>query len=851
LQVVQQQTALPWEEEDWRGLSHTEQRERLEALLRADRERGFELTQAPLMRMTLLRLGESEWQFVWSFHHILLDGWCTSLLLQEVFNFYEGYRQGQVVELPRTRSYRDYIGWLQQQDLTAAESYWRKRLTGFSAPTQLGIETVDFSEETRGYGQQTLELSKEATRPLEALAREQQVTLNTVVQGAWAVLMSRYSGERDVVYGVTVSGRPAELAGVEQMVGLFINTLPLRVKVESGAELGPWLQRLQAEQAEMRQYEYSPLVEVQGWSEVERGVGLFETLLAFENYPVTAVTGEQNVSDSSVKYEQQWAMERTNYPLTLLVGPGERLMLRAPYDKQRYSAETIERVLDHLEQLLVSMTSGGQQRVGELRMLSAAEAQQMAEWNETEREYPQEVCIHELFAEQARRTPEAIAVIAEDEQVTYGELDQRANQVANQLQSLGVGPEVVVGICVERSVATVVGLLGILKAGGAYLPLDAEYPRERLEYMIADAGATVLLTQSELRERLPLQVSAEVLYLDSEVLSEISVVEPYSSVSSGNLAYLLYTSGSTGRPKAVAVEHQSAVALLSWAETVFDEEALDGVLFSTSINFDLSVFELFVPLSRGGKVILAANALQLGELARREEVRLINTVPSAMRELVRSGSVPESVRVVNLAGEALSRSLVDEIYGLEQVQEVNNLYGPTEDTTYSTWERVGRDEDGAVRIGKPIANTRAFVLDAEQQVVPVGVRGELYLGGDGLARGYWGRAELTAERFVPDGVSGRSGERLYRTGDEVRYGADGRLEYLWRQPFLPPGWCQPPSHRPDPLLCWSSLQCLSTFHSLSTRLRAVHQPNLQCRRSTRGERLNHRVCTPAQAAMVF
>jgi amino acid adenylation domain-containing protein/non-ribosomal peptide synthase protein (TIGR01720 family) len=781
LQVVNERVSLPWVEEDWRGLSAADLQQRKDAFLIADRACGFELSKSPLMRMTLLRLGESDWQLVWSFHHILLDGWCASLLLQEVSRFYEAYQQGEVVELPRSRPYRDYIGWLQQQDLKAAESYWKERLAGFTKPTMLGVELARGEQREAGYGQSERYLTASSTRALEALAREQQVTLNTVIQGAWAVLMSRYSGERDVVYGVTVSGRPAELAGVDQMIGLFINTLPMRVQIESDAEVGSWLQRLQAEQAEMRQYEYSPLVEVQGWSEVERGVGLFETLLAYENYPIKQAASEQNGPEQEVKYDQLSSMERTNYSLTMLVGPGERLMLRAPYDKQRYSAETIERVLVHFEQVLVSMTAGGQQRVRELRMLSAAEERQIvAEWNDTEREYPQEVCIHELFAEQARRTPEAIAVVAEDEQVSYRELDQRANQVANQLQTLGAGPEVVVGICVERSVAMVVGLLGTLKAGGAYLPLDAEYPRERLEYMIEDAGVSVLLTQRELRERLPQQVSAQVVYLDSEELWASSVEEPQSSVNSGNLAYLLYTSGSTGRPKAVAVEHRSAVALLSWAQTVFDEEALDGVLASTSINFDLSVFELFVPLSRGGKVIVAANALQLGELAGREEVRLINTVPSAMRELVRSGQVPESVRVVNLAGEALSRSLVEEIYGLEQVQEVNNLYGPTEDTTYSTWERVGRDEDGAVRIGKPIANTRAYVLDAEQQVVPVGVRGELYLGGAGLGRGYWGRAELTAERFVPDGVSGRSGERLYRTGDEVRYGSDGRLEYVGR-----------------------------------------------------------------------
>src|SRR5215217_5135113 len=340
LQFVYRQTTLPWEVQDWRELSTADQQQQLDAFLLADRARGFDLSKPPLMRFALLRLGDDLWHFVWTFHHILLDGWCLSLLLREVFGFYEAYTRGQQLQLPRPRPYRDYIRWLQRQDLGAAETYWRKRLKGLAAPT-----TLDFGEQRQpqdrasSYGEQSRDISEQTSRAVESLARQQQVTVNTVIQGAWAVLMSRYSGDRDVLYGVTVSGRPAELRGVEQMVGLFINALPMRVEVESEAEVGSWLQRLQAEQAEMRQYEYSSLVAVQGWSEVERGVGLFETLLAFENYPVTKVIGEQSGSEAAVKYEQEWAMERTNYPLTLLVGPGERLILRALYAEQYYDAE--------------------------------------------------------------------------------------------------------------------------------------------------------------------------------------------------------------------------------------------------------------------------------------------------------------------------------------------------------------------------------------------------------------------------------------------------------------------------------------------------------------------------------
>jgi amino acid adenylation domain-containing protein len=388
-----------------------------------------------------------------------------------------------------------------------------------------------------------------------------------------------------------------------------------------------------------------------------------------------------------------------------------------------------------------------------------------------------------LFEAQVERTPAAVAVVYEEEKLTYAELNRRANQLAWYLKGEGVGPEVRVGICVERSLEMIVGLLGILKAGGAYVPLDPEYPAERLDYMLEDAQVAVLLTQERAGQKAGLSYAGRVICWEQEgaAIGQQSGENLVSGVGRENLAYLIYTSGSTGRPKAVGIRHGSVAVLLNWAQEVFSEEETAGVLASTSMCFDLSVFEIFVPLSRGGRVLIVDNALKLGGMVDRETVTLVNTVPSAMVELVRMKAVPASVRVVNLAGEALSRTLVKQVYEQRTIERVFNLYGPSEDTTYSTFEFLDREEQAeAVSIGKPISNSKVYVLDESYEAVPVGVAGELYIGGEGLARGYVNRPEMTAEKFVPNPFSSVGGERLYRTGDRVKWCGGGNLEFLGR-----------------------------------------------------------------------
>jgi len=436
--------------------------------------------------------------------------------------------------------------------------------------------------------------------------------------------------------------------------------------------------------------------------------------------------------------------------------------------------------MGHFRTLLEGIVANPDSLISQLPLLTESERHQLVvEWNDTQTDYPQDQCIHQLIEAQVDRRPDAVAVVFEDEQLTYRELDRRANQLAHHLVALGVKPEVLVGICMERGLEMLVGLLGILKAGGAYVPLDPEYPKERIAFMLEDAQVPVLLTQQRLLGKLP-ELESQVICLDSgwnEVAQERED-RPEVGVGPENLAYVLYTSGSTGRPKGVAIEHHSSVGLLGWARGVYTPEDLSGVLASTSICFDLSVFELFVPLSWGGKVILAKNALNLRTLPAQEDVTLVNTVPSAMAELLREGPLPHSVRTVNLAGEPLSTQLVQQIYQQGTVQRVFDLYGPSEDTTYSTFAL--RSSSGPATIGRPIANKQGYILDPNLQPVPVGVSGELHIGGNGLARGYLNRPELTAEKFIVNPLREESNGRLYKTGDLARYLPDGNIQFLGR-----------------------------------------------------------------------
>jgi amino acid adenylation domain-containing protein len=817
VQVVAKHVALPMTYQDWRALRPDEQALRLEALIEIAQSRGFTLSEAPLLRLALLRVADDTFRFVWTYHHALLDGWSGPLLLQEVFAFYEAFRQGQTLELPPRRPYRDYIAWLRRQNLATAEAFWRRTLAGLTAPTLIGVARVgagiDLTSPGPGQevntGDQEIHLSRSTTQALRTFARGHQLTMNTLVQGAWALLLSRYSGEDDVLFGATVSGRPVDLPGAEEMIGLFINTLPVRVATPPDAQLIPWLQALQAQQAELRQYEYTPLAQIQGWSEAPRGTPLFETILVFENYPIGETLREQA---DSLEISDVSSLEQTNYPITLVCSPGDQLSLKIAYDQRRFDADTVNRLLGSLTTLLEGMAADPDSRLAELPVLTATEQRRLLiEWNDTTTDLPADVCVHQLFEAQVERSPNAIALTFGDQQLTYAELNTCANQLAHYLRRRGVGPEALVGICVERSPEMIVGLLGVLKAGGAYIPLDPSYPAERLRFMLEDAQPVVLLTIYDLQFTIydgkdnDHNTHETIVNLKSKIVNIEAdwaqiAREPGDNLecnaTADNLAYVIYTSGSTGRPKGVTLQHRGLCnfALAQSRDMGVGPDA--RVLQFASFSFDAAVAETFTTLLRGGTLCLADQATlqspaDLVRLLREQAITTV-TLPPSLLAVLPENDLPALTTVIS-AGESCP---VEIAARWSRGRRFFNAYGPTETTVGPCWHEVTHiaEDETVVPIGRPTANTQIYLLDHLMRPVPIGVPGELYVGGIGIARGYLNRPELTAERFIDCGLwivdCGREApihslkstiqNRVYKTGDLARYRPDGVIEFLGR-----------------------------------------------------------------------
>ena len=505
VQVVRSEVVLPWEENDWRGLEPAEREERMEALLRNDREQPFQLKKAPAMRLSLVRLEEESWQLTWTYPQLLLDGWSRVAVLHEVVLFYQALSARQELRLERPPPFRDYIAWLRRQERSQAETYWRENLAGITSPTPLPFDCEPGSEQ--GAGDLQVWLSPEETARVQELARAHQLTLNTVVQGAWSLLLSHYSGEPEVLFGVTVSGRPADLPGIESMVGLFINTLPLRVAIPPDEPLIPWLRRLQDGQSEMRQFEYIPLVDIQGWSEIPRGRALFDSILVFENYLAerepegSPANGGDRLGIGDVR-----SVEWVGFPLILVVGPGERLLLRAGYERGRFDATPVLRMLRHLKGLLKAFCEASGRSLRNLRFLSEGERHQLlCEWNDTGTagHGAGETLVPKLFDEQVAKTPDHVALVCGEERLTYRELQARVDGTAQRLRNLGVGPDLLVGLLMDRGLELGVGLLGVLKSGGAYVPLEPDLPAERLAYLLRDSGVRVVLTRDRVGPSFP------------------------------------------------------------------------------------------------------------------------------------------------------------------------------------------------------------------------------------------------------------------------------------------------------------------------------------------------------------
>jgi amino acid adenylation domain-containing protein len=788
LQVVHRDISVPIQHADLRRLPRDEQERTLEAYLAADRQNGFDLRVAPAMRLQLFDVAPDLSQFVWSFHHILLDGWSGQIVVKEAAAIYEAISQGRSWRLPLTRRYRDYIAWLQRQDADKAATFWHGALQGAAVPTPLGISFRPSAEaRVSGNGEHDFSMSGAATSALNDFARAHRLTLNTILQGTWALLLSRYGGQDDVVFGAVVSGRPAAMPDVERMVGMFINTIPVRVQIAPEMRVVDWLEVLQAAQSEAREYQYSSLVDVKRWSKLPAGADLFETVLVCENFPVTGASRSLGKPAHQSRY-----LGRTNYPVTVLVVPGAELRVKLEFAASRFDAASMARMAGHYRVLLEGIVVDGQMPVGRLPLLSVEERRQvLEEWNATAVADEEQGCLHGWFEAQVARTPQALACVCGEAQLTYAELNGRANQLARHLQGLGVGPEVLVGIALERSPALLVGLLGVLKAGGAYVPLDPAYPAERLAYMLSDAQARVLLTQQSLAGLLPAG-AAQVVCVDTQwaAIAQHGAGNLDAPVRPNQLAYVIYTSGSTGLPKGVMVHHGGLANYLRWSTCEYVTAGGRGAPVHSPLAFDLTITSLFYPLLTGQPVVLLPETAGVEALAAclrtHADFSLVKITPShleALSHLLRIDEVGGKVRTLVIGGEPLSSRHVEFWRAHAPDTRLINEYGPTETVVGCCVYELGLQAltSDAVPIGRPIANARCYVLDPYLNPVPIGITGELYIGGHGVTRGYLNLPELTAQKFIPDFFGKDPHTRLYNTGDLARYLPGGNLEFLGRR----------------------------------------------------------------------
>lgn len=805
-QIVHDDADLPVTLEDWRALDPATQTQRLDSFLSKDRRLGLNLEQAPLMRFAVFHLADDEYRIVWTGHHVVFDGGSVDPLLRELSYFYEGRHEGRILELPQPRQYRDYIEWLSLQDMQQAEAFWRRELSDFSGSLLLPW-SCSFRSKDSGRAEQRFAISKMLLASLQGLAREKHLTVNTLLQGSWGILLGRYGSSTDVIFGATLSVRPSSLPGAEEMVGLFINTLPVRARIDRGAKALPWLQRLQSRQAEARDYGYTALSDITKWSGIASGASLFESILVVENY-----SRKQSLPPSSsagaVAIRPMAEFGTSNYPLNIIVAMGTEFVFRVSYEMGRLPSEMVGQIVRHWQVLLEGIVARPEEQIGVLPLLSAEErGQLLVEWNRTERQYPQQ-CVHELFEEQAKRNPEAVAIVYAEQRLNYRELNEKTARLARYLVESGIGVESRVGIYVHRSMEMMIALLGVLKAGGTYVPLDPGSPKERLEYLMKDAGIESVLVESNLIGNLPL-AGVDIVEIDGagckrgwlEELGDVGLEEKEAKVGANNVAYILYTSGSTGKPKGVMVSQSALSNYIRHAVAEYLGNEIEGSVVNSALGFDATLTTLLPPLVVGKSVeLLSEDESTLSQLAHRlfvgETARLFKITPTHLQALEYEERAVE-------AGKAFHRVVIGgEQLGAERLKKWKsellpnaifvNEYGPTETVvgcSISTLvDDAGLEElselvETAVPIGRPIENTQLYVLEGEEhlQLQPPGSEGELYIGGEGLAHGYLNQPDLTAERFIPNPFTEKEGSRLYRTGDLVKRLPNGQLLFVGRR----------------------------------------------------------------------
>ncbi|NLV81180.1 MAG: amino acid adenylation domain-containing protein, partial [Rhodococcus sp.] len=788
VQVVLDDVDVPWREVDLTHIADDTEREaQWRALLADDQARHFDMAAPPLVRFTLVRVDSDRYRLVLANHHIVLDGWSMPLLMQELLTVYALRGDDG---LPSPRSYRSYLAWIAEQDRARSLDAWAEALAGIDEPVLLA-SSMSGTEYTALSEHLDTALDTDLTGRLTALAGRLGVTMNTIVQSAWSILLARTIGRDDLVFGATVSGRPPQLAGVESMVGLFINTLPVRVSLDDGESLASLITRVQREQAGLLDHHYLGLPEIQ---EVAGAAARFDTLVVFESYPVDreALAAQADLLDGMV-IDGIDADDSTNFPLTLLVTMDDRLHLKLRYLPDHFDADSAAAILRRFVTVLTAVAQDDSVQVGAVDVLDDAEKRWVLEdRNDTVRDLGSTRTLADLFGEQVERTPDAVALVGDGTSLTYAEFASRVRRLARHLITLGVGPDTLVGLSIRRSVDLMVGMYAIIEAGGAYVPVDPDQPSDRNEYVLDVAQPAVVLTTADSGSDTGRWTTVQVDAVDLSGLSDtpITDTERLVPLRERHAAYAIFTSGSTGRPKGVAVEHRSVVNQIRWISDRFALSERDVVLLKTPFTFDVSVWELFATLASGARLVIAEpdghrDPRYLASVIDDHEVTLVSFVPSMLDVFVEQLSVGSctSLRAVQVAGEALPVQTVTRLRSALPAVAVHNLYGPTEFTVHATECAVPVQLGTAVPMGVPVWNSRAYVLDHRLRPVAPGVAGELYLSGMQVARGYVRRPDLSAERFIADPFAPEPGVRMYRTGDLVRWNTSGDLEYIGRTDF--------------------------------------------------------------------
>jgi amino acid adenylation domain-containing protein len=788
-QPVQRVAAhLEWSSavQDLSQLAADDQARAVDDAARAEARTPFDLEAGPLFRVALLRLGAEHHILLFTMHHIIGDAWSSGVLQREFAALYQAYTRRLPNPLPPLLiHYTDYAHWqnerLAGQELDEDARYWRDKLDGSLPVLNLPTDHARPTIQTYRGAAQDVTLDADLPARLNALCQESDTTLFMILLAVTAVLLARLSGQEDIIIGSPVAGRERE--ELEQLVGFFVNTLPLRIDLSGNPTFRALLERVKATALDAYAHQEYPFDQIV--QQVNPARDLSRSPIFSVMFQVNRMAPEASL-DGVVARPYAVRQEHARFDLTIVFTElANGLECHLEYNADLFEASTIAWMLRRVQILLAGVVAAPERRIQGLPLLAAAERRRLVqEWNATRVDFARDGCLHQLFEAQARRTPEAVAVICGDERLTYEELNRRANQVAHGLRGRGIAPDMPVGICMERGPDMLVALLGILKAGAAYLPLDPTYPAERLTYMLEDARAPLLLTQRHLVDALSVQGAAPLrVESDLETFAAESVEDPCVDVLPGNLAYVIYTSGSTGKPKGVQVPHGAVVNFLLAMRAAPGLTAADTLLAVTSLSFDIAALELFLPLAVGARLVLArreeaADGARLARLLSDWRVTILQATPSTWRLLLAAGWRSSGGLRMLCGGEALPADLADQL--VAEGVTLWNMYGPTETTIWSAIYPVASVAGGAAPIGRPIANTRIYLLDRHLEPVPIGVPGELYIGGDGVTRGYLYRPELTAERFIPDPFGDQPGSRLYRTGDLARYQPDGNIAFLGR-----------------------------------------------------------------------